>query len=144
LVVPKRDVDPAEGYSWKRIGYEFDSEYDPVEEATDPTEIVFFPKELRDVIRETRKELDKEVGEDPFAPEPDFDVLVKWLEQNDPGVLSEVGDRNGIHKQFRMKRNEKNTPYLKIQRGHGRGYLHATPTLGRDEFEGVFGNISVI
>jgi hypothetical protein len=140
IILPGDGVEAVDGYSRERIGYEFDSEYDEVVDANDPTPIVFYPEELRDVIAAVREELE----EDPFAPEPDFDVLEAWLDENGAGVLGEVGDRDGLHKQFRMKRSEKGTPYLKVQRGQGRGYLRATPTLGRTEFEELFGSIAVI
>lgn len=140
LVTPADNVKPVDENFRAPVGYEFDSEYDDIVRERDPTPITFYPEELRAVITAVRSELD----EDPFAPDPDFDVLIEWIDNNGPGVIGEVGKRDGLHKQFRMKYNEEDVPYLKVQRGQGQGYLHATPTLGNDEFEGVFGGAVIL
>lgn len=43
-----------------------------------------------------------------------------------------------------MLRNDGGHPYLKIQRGAHHTWLRRSPTLGRKEFDGVFGNVTVI
>ncbi len=55
----------ATGYQTAEIGYEFDSTYDPtVNDHPDPTPVVFYPNELRDIITEVRNTLPV----DPFHP----------------------------------------------------------------------------
>lgn len=134
----------ATGYQTAEIGYEFDSTYDPtVNDHPDPTPVIFYPNELRDIITEVRNTLPI----DPFSP-ANFDVLVDWADDQEggEGLLAEIGtNKKGKWcKQLKMLRNDGGHPYLKVQRGAHHTWLRGSPTLGRKEFDGVFGNVTVI
>lgn len=141
---PSKYGTPATGYQTADVGYEFDSTYDPsVEDQQDPTPIVFYPNELRDIITEVRKRL----GIDPFSP-ANFDVLADWTDGQDgkEGLLGQIGvNEDGKWcKQFKILRNENDQHYLKVQRGAHHTWLRGSPTLGCKEFEGVFRTVTVL
>jgi hypothetical protein len=129
---------PADGYASTSVGYEFDSTYDQSVDEPDPTPVVFYPKEIRSIIAEARDRLPR----DPFGP-ADFDPIPKWAEE-DGDLLGEVGDSSTWCKQLKVKYNDSDTPYLKVQRGAGNSWLHGSPTMGRREFEELFGDVTLL
>ena len=141
---PTKYGTPATGYQTTDVGYELDSTYDPtVDDHHDPTPVVFYPNELRDIITEVRKTL----GVDPFSP-ANFDILADWADAQNggEGLLGQIGKNEDGKwcKQFKMLRNDNDQPYLKVQRGAHHTWLRGSPTLGREEFEGVFENVTVL
>lgn len=139
-LVEDADFDTAEGYpDADGIAFVFNSTYD--DDKQNPPSVAFTPKELRDLIGQTREE----VGCDPFNS-PTFLPLIGWFEENGDAVIAEVGEEDGRRKQFRMKENDDTgTVYLKVQcrwkvpgSDNPETWLRSSPTLGRGEFEGVF------
>jgi len=121
------------------ISYEIESQYVDSVEKRDPPAVDFSPPELRELIRETCEKL----GTNPFES-GDFSSFVSWYDENGDSVIAEV-EKAGVRKQFRVKRNDDNgTVYLKVQRWKDGSNLRDSPTLGRDEFEGVFGALVLL
>lgn len=142
-VVDGSSVQPVRNHADAEIGYEFRSVF--TDETTNPPAVQFTPSELREMIEQVKDE----VG-DPFS-EPTFEPLCDWLETNGEDVIAEVGDTTGLRKQFKMKWNEEEgTPYLKVQRrdrdeeSGDDHWLISSPTLGPDEFVGIFESVTVL
>lgn len=141
-VVDGSAVEPVRGYAETEIGYEFRSKFK--DDTRNPPAVQFTLAELRELVQQVKAGVD-----DPFAA-PDFEPLRGWLEAHGDGVIAEVGDEDGLRKQFRMKWNgDTGTPYLKVQRRRRDGesgddsWLISSPTLGPGEFEEIFEDISV-
>lgn len=145
LAIIDDDVTPVDGQETGSFAYRIKSEYDEGDERRDPPAVDFTPSELRRLIQKTREAL----SEDPFE-EGDFDPFEDWFNRENDRVIAEIGSRKGERKQFRVKEHEESgTRYLKVQRrwfddnGDER-WLRPSPTLGPDEFKGVFGEIAIL
>lgn len=142
-VVDGTNVDAVAGYADAQVAYEFRSTFD-AEDEPNPPAVTFTPAELHDLIQQVKVA----VPADPFVS-PDFSPLKDWIDASDDPVLARAGSDSGARKEFRMKYNdETGTPYIKVQRwvvsdDGTSSHLYDSPTMGKNEFEGIFSAVSV-